>query len=580
MFQDLIVSHVESSTESAKIISFEIPKDLESAYKYFPGQYVIVHKVGEATTKRCYSICSKAGSAGLQIGVKKVEGGKMSPFLVDDLKEGDTLSVSYPEGNFRLLTDSLSPQSYVFIAAGSGITPIRSMIDHVLQNEPRSKVTLIYGNRDKENIIFGKYFDEIQDKKQVSIVHCLDQVDEAWEGERGILSQEKLAELITKYVENISKSKYFVCGPPAVLSNAEHSLELLNIKKSNIFLEYFTIESSADGPQNTEPALVEVNTPTGRNSIPVEPGESILDATIRNGLGLPYSCKQGICSSCKQKKVSGPVQVLQDFGLSEKEKEEGYVLLCQSFPLGPDVVIECTESGNAVLAKKKSNRRLAIAAGVLCSLILLAGFAIPAKKTYLALGEMNKGHEDLACGDCHSDSKGTMFQQLNANAKFLFGQRKEAVNFGSDDVDNKKCLNCHNRPNDRHPVHRFKEPRFADARKNLGAENCESCHSEHKNQRIVLTDLAYCQECHSDTEITEDPLDIPHTTLITNGEWKTCLQCHDFHGNHVMVTPHLMQDTIPFKAIELYARGGADPYGSEKKHIAASEIEEIKKMIK
>ncbi len=578
MFESLLITHIEKSTVGSSIITFQVPPALKAKYAFIPGQYVILHREEDPQTKRCYSICNTAAEEGIQIGVKRVEGGRLSPYLVDDLQVGDRLSVSRPEGSFRLHTDSLLAQSYVFIAGGSGITPIRSMIDHVLAHEPRSKVILIYGNKQQESIIFRDYFDSISEKQRVKIIHCLDAPSAEWKGEQGLLTVEKITSLVQHHVEVPQRAHFYICGPGAMMDNGVNALSSIGVKKDHVHLEYFTLDAHLEEVE-TGAALVEIQTEKGRYNVNVNPKESILDAALRIGLDLPYSCKQGVCSSCKQRRKSGELQVLTDLGLTEKEKADDYILLCQSYPKSNDIVIDCSHTNEAIFRRNRRSRRVAVVAGLLCGIILLAGFMIPEQKTYLALGHMNTGHENLACADCHSDSKGNTFQQLNANAKYLFGQRKESVNFGSDDVDNKKCLNCHKRPNDRHPVHRFKEPRFVDARKNLGAENCESCHSEHKDQRIVLANLAYCQECHSDTELSEDPLDVPHTTLIANNEWKTCLQCHDFHGNHVMTTPHLMKDTIPFSAIEAYARGGEDPYSEEKEYVAESEIKAIKKML-
>lgn len=192
----------------------------------------------------------------------------------------------------------------------------------------------------------------------------------------------------------------------------------------------------------------------------------------------------------------------------------------------------------------------------------------PGNEDLVSLGPMNTGHENLKCADCHTKARGSTLQQLNANIAYLFGLRKKAVPFGIEDVDNTKCKNCHDRPNDRHPVHRFLEPRFAEVRQAIHPETCESCHREHNNVRLVIKDTGYCQNCHSDTKLNDDPLDIPHTELIKEGRWTTCLQCHDFHGNHEMITPVAMKDTIPIQKIREYILGGMSPYSDKKKYTA------------
>lgn len=199
----------------------------------------------------------------------------------------------------------------------------------------------------------------------------------------------------------------------------------------------------------------------------------------------------------------------------------------------------------------------------------------PGNEELVSLGPMNTGHTDLKCQDCHTKARGSVFQQLHANLLHLIGQRKKPVTFGNEDVDNKKCQACHDRPNDRHPVHRFMEPRFAEVRKAIHPESCESCHREHNDVRLVINDTGYCQNCHVDTELKEDPLDVPHAALIKGEMWTTCLQCHDFHGNHEMLTPVVMKDTIPIFKIKEYIRGGRSPYSDKKKYVASKKARKL-----
>lgn len=209
--------------------------------------------------------------------------------------------------------------------------------------------------------------------------------------------------------------------------------------------------------------------------------------------------------------------------------------------------------------------------GILTGLMLaLTGYVLlmwPGNEDYVSLGPMNTGHDDLQCEDCHVKAKGNVLQQLTANIQHSIGLRKSPVTFGHEDVDNNKCKACHDRPNDRHPVHRFMEPRFAEVRELLHPEKCESCHREHNDVRLVINDTGYCQNCHKDTELKEDPLDVSHAVLIQKNMWTTCLQCHDFHGNHEMITPVAMKDTIPIQKIREYILGGMSPYSDKKKYV-------------
>jgi len=279
------------------------------------------------------------------------------------------------------------------------------------------------------------------------------------------------------------------------------------------------------------------------------------------------------------KLVKGEVAMQTTHGLTEEQRKEGIILTCQAIPTKPWITLDARAFSEDTI-KRKTTRLMALVAGLLLGIICIGAFTMPANEQVLALGEMNTGHENLVCGDCHSPAKGTVTQQLNANLQFVFGQRKTLVDFGLQNVDNKKCQSCHERPNDRHPVHRFQEPRFAEAREAIHPELCESCHMEHNGSRIVLADLSYCQSCHQDTELKHDPLDVSHADLIKNNQWNTCLQCHDFHGNHVMEVATRMKDTISMEALKIYANGGADPFGKEKKYLAEEEKKAIEKLIK
>ncbi|MFM1877336.1 MAG: hypothetical protein RLZZ241_202, partial [Bacteroidota bacterium] len=221
--------------------------------------------------------------------------------------------------------------------------------------------------------------------------------------------------------------------------------------------------------------------------------------------------------------------------------------------------------------KLLSNRNLAIAAGMVLAFFLFQFFRAPAQEIYLAKGPMNTGHANLKCADCHKEASGTSRQQLQYNAKvFLTLSDADYVYFGNLPVTPNECLACHNRPNDNHPTHRFMEPRFADARKAIHPESCISCHQEHHGKRITITPMDYCMNCHRDIEIKNDPLDPSHASLIEQEQWSTCLQCHDFHGNHIFEVPTQFSDTIPIKALLDYADGKEDPYGELKEYIADS----------
>lgn len=223
--------------------------------------------------------------------------------------------------------------------------------------------------------------------------------------------------------------------------------------------------------------------------------------------------------------------------------------------------------------------------GILTGLILAIAaisvllFVKPAEE-YISIGPMNTGHEGFSCNTCHADAKGNWIQQIQSNTEQALGMREKMVAFGSLPADTKKCLACHERDNDRHPTYRFLEPKHQKAIKKIDATNCATCHTEHNGIRITLANGNYCMNCHTNTKVKNDPVDTPHSELFKKGMWSTCLQCHDFHGNHQAPAVTLMKDTIPMATIKDYFMGGKDPYVGKKKFKALTEQEWIQKYVK
>lgn len=562
----LRICDIVEETNESRLITFAIPEELGSLYQFVPGQYVTLSLPSNPEIRRCYSICAVPGAAGLQIGVKKVEGGVMSTYLVEEARVGDSMEVKIPEGSFQLETNVLAARQYVFVAGGSGITPVRSMIAHLITREPLSKMTLLYGNKDQDSIIFDDYFKQIADNDRFTLVHCLEHPPKGWTGETGLLSYEKIYALTQHLNVRYDSLVCYICGPKPMMDNAKHAFASIGVPDNQINLEYFAVAPRVRQEISAQSRGVVLLQQDGEQTIEVKPEQTILDAALANGIELSYSCKQGVCSSCKLRLTGGTVEQTIDLTLSESDKAAGYILTCCAYPTSNKVRIDCRDQPISGGLKRRVNRRMALVGGILLGVLLLGAMALPSPSSMMALGPMNTGHENLACEDCHSPAKGTLMQQAQANFQHFIGNRSESVAFGSDDVDNKKCESCHKRPNDRHPMHRFKEPRFKEARAAIGVAQCESCHSEHRGVRLTTTDLTFCSHCHQDTELTDDPLNIPHAELIADNQWVTCLQCHDFHGNHEAEVPHLFKDTIPVADIFKYAQGGADPYGGVKTH--------------
>lgn len=246
-FYPLKVIDISRETAHAKAITFEISNLLQQHFEFQAGQYVTIrHK--DAAGKvyiRCYSISSKPSAQHITIGVKKVIGGAVSPFLVDDLSVGDSLEVAAPEGNFKISPSILRSNTYVFIAGGSGITPIKAMIADLLENEPRAIIYLIYGNRDEESIIFKSFFEDISaSKENFHLIHCLSEPASDWQGEKGLLTTKKTIEIVSSLNLFPKKAHYYICGPTPMMDGNLEALKALDVPENQVNTEYFVAATS------------------------------------------------------------------------------------------------------------------------------------------------------------------------------------------------------------------------------------------------------------------------------------------------------------------------------------------------
>lgn len=211
-------------------------------------------------------------------------------------------------------------------------------------------------------------------------------------------------------------------------------------------------------------------------------------------------------------------------------------------------------------------------ASALGALTVLAILVIPGKERLRAAGPPNTGHEQLTCAQCHTPADGTLRQQIQANARHLVGLRSVGTDFVHKPVGNVDCLACHQNDDDRHPVYRFNEPRFAEARDSIAPQLCVSCHTEHSGRRVTVEPTS-CSVCHADMTLNDDPIEPSHEALVVAKDWGSCLSCHDFHGNHVRTTPTLRADGASDLDIARYLAGGPEIYGTMKHVNARTERE-------
>ena len=218
---------------------------------------------------------------------------------------------------------------------------------------------------------------------------------------------------------------------------------------------------------------------------------------------------------------------------------------------------------------RRTRQNIGYLIGLLLGLGSIVILSISWGEHYLMPGPSNVGHEDVQCKYCHISAVGTFRQQIQANVQYLLGKRPKIADFGRKDVSNESCTGCHKRPDDRHPVYRFFEPRYKKVRQQLKPQFCISCHLEHTGNRVTLTETTYCQSCHKKLVLKNDQISIPHHELIREKRWQTCLGCHDFHGNHILETEKKVAKLISPQRILEYFQGGDSPY-SDKKYKQAS----------
>lgn len=223
----------------------------------------------------------------------------------------------------------------------------------------------------------------------------------------------------------------------------------------------------------------------------------------------------------------------------------------------------CLPEIRSMLRMRPPRRRGYIAGGALAA-ASLAALLTPRFERFVALGPANPGHVNLHCDECHTKAPGTLRQQIQANVLHRLGKRDEPADFVHAPVSVALCRRCHDRPEDRHPVFRFREPRFEEVRETLAPHRCTSCHKEHDGSRVKV-DRTFCYNCHEEFELEDDPISVTHDALAKQDRYDTCLECHDFHGNHRYVVPVDLDHRFGADAVDAYMQRGRSPYGSDKR---------------
>ena len=351
-FHDLTVTDIERQTPDAVAIAFAVPDDLRDAFRFRPGQYLtLAAKVDGEDVRRSYSICSAPGDPHLRVGVKKVADGRFSRFVNEVLSVGDTIRVMPPEGRFTSLAGER--HDYLLIASGSGITPMLSIARTVLGPEPESTVTLVYGNRSTDTIMFREELQDLKDRhmRRFSLVNMLSREKQDFDLLNGRIDGKKIAHMADLgLIDPLGSDGVFLCGPGAMIDDVSETLKSYGVDPDRIRYERFTPSGEAPRPRAPSDAAqkavaggvaIEVVLDGVRREFPMGEGAAtVLDAAHSAGLELPYSCAGGMCCTCRCRVVEGQSEMAVNFSLEPWEIEAGFTLACQTRPLSDRLVLD------------------------------------------------------------------------------------------------------------------------------------------------------------------------------------------------------------------------------------------------
>jgi ring-1,2-phenylacetyl-CoA epoxidase subunit PaaE len=344
-FHALPVARVDRLCADAVAVTFDVPPHLADEFAFRPGQYLTLRQeIDGAEERRSYSICAPAG-APPRIGVRRVENGLFSTRIVDQLTPGDTLEVLGPQGKF---TPDGTGHRHAFIVAGSGITPALSIITSLLSN-PDTHVTLLYGNRRSDTVMFADELADLKDRhpQRFQLVHVLSREPRDVELFSGRLDADRIAKLLAGVVPTPEVDHWWLCGPYGMLQDADVALAAHDVPRGRIHRELFYVDEPPPEPKRPDESTVEG--PVARVTVLLDGRETtltlpadtpILDAAQRVRADLPFACKGGVCGTCRARVTSGEVEMRRNYALEEHEVAAGFVLTCQALPLSAEVTVD------------------------------------------------------------------------------------------------------------------------------------------------------------------------------------------------------------------------------------------------
>lgn len=343
-FLKLIIKEVKRETSDAVSILFNVPEELKSDYKFIAGQYLNLKlTLDNQEIRRAYSICSAPESGELRIAVKAVKNGLFSQFANTRLKAGDVLEVGNPEGKFTFEPDAERQKNYAAFVAGSGITPVLSIIKSVLKSEPKSTFVLVYGNRTPETTIFHQELHDLQLQYVGRLfVHYVFSQAKAENALFGRIDKSAVNFVLNNKHKELQFDKFYLCGPEEMINTVSGILKEKNVKESAIKFELFTSSSQEQEIKTSLEGHTKITVLVDDDEVSFEMSQkqTILDAALKQGIDAPYSCQGGICSSCLARVTSGSAEMTKNSILTDKEIASGLILTCQAHPTSETIYVD------------------------------------------------------------------------------------------------------------------------------------------------------------------------------------------------------------------------------------------------
>ncbi len=351
-FHSLTIKDVRAETRDAVSIAFEVPAHLQDDFRFTQGQYLVMRtQLDDEEVRRSYSICSGVEDGELRVAIKRVARGRFSAFANEVLKVGHRLEVMPPSGSFHVPLDPTRRGNYLAVAAGSGITPILSIIKTTLEREPDSRFTLLYGNRSSSGALFRDKLEDLKNRylQRLNLIFVFSREQQDVDLYNGRIDADKCGQLFSRWLDPRALDAAFICGPQAMTETVRDSLKANGMAGEKIHFELFAAagderkREAREAARQLDAAVSQITVISDGRALAFDLPRntvSVLDAGNAIGAELPYSCKAGVCSTCKCKVIEGEVEMDSNHALEDYEVAAGYVLSCQTYPVSDRVVLD------------------------------------------------------------------------------------------------------------------------------------------------------------------------------------------------------------------------------------------------